>query len=222
MCRSFSSFFAPNRSTLSSVSELSSSPVLFDNDVSWIDVKLSLSTRCLKHRFFATLLLFSRSFFLFIPSSFFSSRRSGVKDAAKHKISRNKNKHNNRTCDQKRSSLALSLPDCSQSFDVWVSVFIFSLFPSLFCYCRCRRFSSSSSPLPPPSVATAFFLFGNRVEDDAFFSFGLPQIVLECGRLRSYRARSRCDTFNVTTCFHRGFPHQSTSNKILSVDNDHF
>lgn len=172
----------------------------------------------------APLLLFSRSSFLFIPSSFFSSRRSGVKVAAKHKISRNKNKHNNRTCDQIRSSLAHSLPECSQSFDVWVSVFIFSLFPSFFCYCRCRYFSSSS-PLPPPSVATAFFfLFDNRVEDDAFFSFGLPQIVLECGRLRSYRARSRCDTFNVTTCFHRGFPQQSTSNKkkINSVDNDHF
>lgn len=47
----------------------------------------------------------------------------------------------------------------------------------------------------------ATFLFDNPVEDDAFFSFGLPQIVLECGRLRSYRARSRCDTINVSTSF---------------------
>lgn len=78
---------------------------------------LSLSTSLLE----APRLRYVASFFPFVLSFhsvvFFAvARRSGVKDAAKHKISRNKNKHNNRTCDQIRSSrsLSLSLPGCSQ------------------------------------------------------------------------------------------------------------
>lgn len=148
------------------------------------------------------------------------------------KISWNKNKHNNRTCDQIRSTFSRSLAR-SPRFNVWVSAsFIFLLLLLSFsrhhrCRCRCRLL-----------VATLFLRFllrggggggvGNRGRRRCNFffrsclllllpfllplllllSFGLPQIVLECGRLRSYRSRSRCDTINVSTCFYRGIPQQ--------------
>lgn len=128
---------------------------------------------------------------------------SGVKDVESIGISWNKNKHNNRTCDQIRSSLTHSLVRLHHCIAHILGLFFFPSASSL--------------------VATRFLFFGlvRRRQPGSktmhFFSFGLPQIVLECGRLRSYRARSRCDTINVSTCFIVAFLSYCSMNDIFET-----